>query len=308
MRVHQPGILLTAAGVCLLMTSAHAQPVERDQRIVLNTRVVSVTVVVTDQQGRALSGLDADHFRISDNHVEQQISYFSRDDGPASVGVVFDLSGSMVGGRIALARQALERLVETSHPEDEYFIFGFDSKLRLVTRGSPDRESLFEKLKQIEPRGDTALYDASCEAIETFEQARHRRRALIILSDGEDNQSRLGFRELRRRIIESGVLVYTVMVGSIIPHSPARAILKEMASSSGGRAFFPVNADGLDEAFGRIANEVRRSYSIAYQPSDFVADGSMRRLRVDVKPPHPGIKLAVRARKGYVARGSEAEY
>jgi Ca-activated chloride channel family protein len=308
MRVHQLGIMLTAAEVCLLIACAHAQTVERDQPIVLNTRLVSITVVVTDQQGRALPGLEADHFRVFDNQVEQQISHFSRDDGPASVGVVFDLSGSMLGSRITLARQALERLLETSHPDDEYFIFGFDSKLRLVARGSPERKSLFEELKQIEPRGDTALYDASCEAIETFEQARHRRRALIILSDGEDNQSRLGFRELRRRIIESGVLVYTVMVGSIIPHSPARAILNEMASSSGGRAFFPVNEDGLDEAFGRIANEVRRSYSIAYQPSEFVADGSMHRIKVDVRPPQPGMKIAVRTRKGYVARGSEAEY
>ncbi len=128
------------------------------------------------------------------------------------------------------------------------------------------------------------------------------------LSDGEDNQSRLSFRELRRRIIESGVMVYTVMVGSIIPHSPGRAILNEMASSSGGRAFFPVNENGLDEAFARIANEVRRSYSIAYQPSEFLADGSLHRIKVDVKAPQAGIKLAVRTRKGYIAKGAEAEY
>ncbi len=181
MRVHQFGKLLAAAEVCLLIATAHAQISERDQKIVLNTRLVSMTVVVTDQQGRALSGLEADHFRIYDNQVEQQISHFSRDDGPASVGVVFDLSGSMLGNGIALARQALERLVENSHPDDEYFIFGFDSKLRLVAHGSPERNSLFDELKQIEPRGNTALYDASIQAIDTFEHARHRRRALIIL-------------------------------------------------------------------------------------------------------------------------------
>src|SRR5678815_2222454 len=301
MRVHQLRAVFLAAEVCLLVVYAYAQQSPPDSKVVVNTRLVSVNVAVTDHNGRSVDGLSAANFRIFDNQVEQQITQFSGDDQPASIGVVFDLSGSMCGHRIEVARTAIERLVETSHREDEYFVFGFDSRVRIEFRGARNVASLFNQLKEIEPQGDTALYDATAEALDAFATARYHKRAIIILSDGEDNQSRISLKELRRRIVESGVMVYTVLVGSIIPHATGRAVLDELASSSGGRAFFPVNTDALEATFGRIANEIRRSYNLAFQPTGFEPDGSFHRLRVEMIPPEPNLKLVVRARKGYIA-------
>jgi Ca-activated chloride channel family protein len=307
MRVQQL-VPLIAAEVCLLAACVSAQELSRDQRIVLTTRLVSMNVVVTDQNGRAVDGLREKHFRVFDNHVEQEITQFRNDDGPASIGVVFDLSGSMGGHSIEAAREAFERLVEVSHRDDEYFVFGFNSRVRVEFRGAPDLAVLFEKLKKIEPHGDTALYDTAAEALDAFATSRYQKRAIIILSDGEDNQSRMSLKELRRKIAESGVMVYTVLIGSIIPHGTGRAVLAELAASSGGRAFFPVSTDALESTFGRIANEIRRSYSIAFQPSSFEPDGTFHRIRVEVTPPEAGLKLVVRARKGYAALGSTVQF
>jgi len=301
MRVHQFRAVFLAAEVCFLVVHAYAQQSPPESKVVVNTRLVSVNVAVTDHSGRSVDGLSATNFRIFDNQVEQQISQFSTDDQPASIGVVFDLSGSMRGNRIEVARTAFERLMETSHREDEYFVFGFDSRVRIEFRGARNVASVFNRVKEIEPQGDTALYDATAEALDAFASARYHKRAIIILSDGEDNQSRISLRELRRRIVESGVIVYTVLVGSIIPHATGRAVLAELASSSGGRAFFPVNTDALEATFGRIANEIRRSYNLAFQPTGFEPDGSFHRLRIEVIRPEPNLKSVVRARKGYIA-------
>jgi Ca-activated chloride channel homolog len=159
------------------------------------------------------------------------------------------------------------------------------------------------KFTYARPRGQTALYDAVYLGVEKVTRGAHRKRAVIVISDGEDNSSRHSFGELRRQLQEAGVAVYAVGVSDnwLPKQGVDRETLKRLAEATGGRAFFPDGAAGVSEAFERIALELRHQYSIGYRPSNFAADGRWRRVRVWVTPP-PGVRrLHVRAKEGYFA-------
>jgi Ca-activated chloride channel family protein len=156
-------------------------------------------------------------------------------------------------------------------------------------------------LTEIQPRGHTALFDAVSAGVKHVSQGAHPKRALIVISDGEDNHSRISFDRLKRSLKESDVSVYTILIGPLKPRSNAGVIMDLMASITGGNAFFPSNTDRMDEAFEQIALELRHHYSIGYTPSNFKTDGKWRRVKVQVASPGGSKKLIVRAREGYFA-------
>jgi Ca-activated chloride channel family protein len=277
-----------------------------DQSVIVNTHLVTLTVSVTDARGLHVTGLDRKDFTISDNKVPQQISFFSDDDLPASVAVVFDVSGSMSGKRIATAKEALAEFIKASHPKDEYFLIDFSSQARLLVDRTPDAEVILRKLTFVEPRGQTALYDATHLALNEVARGTRAKRVVLIISDGQDNNSRHTLDEVRRQLRESDVLVYAIGTnpGTMRPDMWGRMALEELASASGGRAFFPRNSTQMDEAFERIALELRQQYSIGYRPSNFISDGKWHRLRVNVSPVRAFGRLSVRSRGGYYARGT----
>lgn len=281
-------------------------PQEADERpVVVNSDLVTLTVTITDGAGRYVTGLDRSAFTLTDNKVRQEVSFFSDADEPASVGVVFDLSGSMSGEKVARAREALARFTETGHPEDEYFLVGCSSDARLLLDRTRDSDALPDKLFLAETKGLTALYDAAYLGLTRVSRGAHPRRALLIISDGQDNHSRYSFRELSRLAKESDVLIYAVGIEGPSPGTEldfyGKMLLAELAGDTGGRAFFPHNGDELQAALDAIAVELRRQYSISYRPSNFTADGKWHRVRVRVTPP-PGVKrLYVRAKEGYYA-------
>jgi Ca-activated chloride channel family protein len=277
-----------------------------DEQIIVNTDLINLTVTVTDQYGRYVSGLDKKAFTVFDGKEEQEITHFSDDDAPVSVGVIFDVSGSMSGEKIRKAREALSRFIDTSHDSDEYFLIAFNSRAQLLLDKTRDGNAVLDKLTYVETRSNTALYDATYLGVEKVQRGAHKKRALLVISDGQDNDSRYTFSEVRRLLKESDVVLYSIgILGGNDPGSSlgleGQGILDELSAVSGGKAFFPNSAPEMDEIFEKIALELRHQYSIGYRPNNFTNDGKWHKIKVKVTPPRGLPKLFVRSREGYYA-------
>ncbi|MBK8810852.1 MAG: VWA domain-containing protein [Acidobacteria bacterium] len=282
------------------------QSVEDKGTVKVRVDLVTLTLTVTDIYGRYVSGLGKNAFSVFDNNVEQEITYFSDTDAPVSLGILFDVSDSMTGTKIGKARNALERFINTSHPNDEYFLIAFNNRAQLLLDRTRDGEAVLKKLTLVNPRNNTALYDACYLGIEKVTRGTHQKKAMLIISDGQDNSSRYNFGEVRRLMKESDVVVYAVgiMDGRDSGSSEGmmgKAFLDELTSVTGGKAFYPETDVEMDEIFERIALELRHQYSIGYTPNDFQTDGKWHKVKVKVKPPRGLPRLTVRGREGYFA-------
>lgn len=271
------------------------------ESIAINTELVSLQISVADKQGHYVSGLGQGSFAVYEDGVRQEISFFSDQDAPAAVGVVLDVSGSMTDKKIMRAREALARFIQTSHEEDEYFLIGFNEHPQLLMEGVRGSEAMLARISGIKPQGSTALYDAVAFSLRQIMRSSLQKRAMIVVSDGEDNRSRLDLGHIRRMLREADVTVYTVLIGPLLPRSNGGAVMDELASASGGKSFFPSNAEKMSEVFEQIALELRRQYSIGYTPSNFVADRKWRRIKVSLTQPCESRSLVVRSRAGYYA-------
>lgn len=272
----------------------------------VKTDLVTLTLTVQDNFGRYVTGLAKEAFSVTDNNQPQDITFFSDADAPISVGILFDVSGSMSGDKINKARKALSRFLLTSHPSDEYFLIAFNSRAQLLLDRSRDADAVLRKLTLIQPKEDTALYDAVYLGIEKVTRGSHQKRALLIISDGQDNASRYNFGEVRRLMRESDVVTYTVGIVGKGDSSSAlgmqgQAFLDEISSVTGGKSFYPESDVEMDEIFERIAIELRHQYTIGYIPKDFEPDGKWRKVKTKVKPPRGYPRLTVRGRDGYYA-------
>ena len=275
-----------------------------DDKLIVNSDLITLTVTVTDNYGRYVSGLDQKAFSIFDEKAAQEIAFFSDDDAPVSVGVIFDVSGSMNGSKIKRAREALGRFIETSQDSDEYFLIGFNTRAQLLLDKTRDGDAVLNKLTYVQPKSQTALYDACYLGVEKVQRGAHPKRALLLISDGQDNSSRYTFTELRRLLKESDVTVYSIGIldGSDAGSSmgmEGQGILDELSSVSGGKAFFPNTEAEMDEIFERIALELRHQYSIGYRPTNFANDGKWHKIKVKVTPPRGLPRLFVRSKEGY---------
>ncbi|MFN0138599.1 MAG: VWA domain-containing protein [Pyrinomonadaceae bacterium] len=308
-RASLPLALVTAfAAVAFAQTPTPTPEVfdDDDSPVRVKTDLVTLTLTVTDPYGRYVSGLGKNAFTINDNGVEQEIAFFSDSDTPVSVGIIFDVSGSMSGQKITKARKALARFISSSHPMDEYFLIAFNSRAQLLMDRTRDGEAVLSKLTLVKPKNNTALYDAVYLGIERVTRGSHQKRALMIISDGQDNASRYNFGEVRRLMKESDVVTYAVgiMDGGDISGSlgmQGQAFLDELTSVTGGKSFYPQTDVEMDEIFERIALELRHQYSIGYTPKDFQPNGKWRKVKVKVKPPRGMPRLTVRGREGYYA-------
>ncbi len=271
----------------------------------IQTDLVTLTLTVADVWGRYVSNLTQKNFTIFENNVEQEISFFSDTDSPASIGVIFDVSGSMGGDKIKRSRKALERFILTSHPSDEYSLIAFSDKVQLLMDRTRDSNAVLDKLSNLRTKGNTALYDAVYLGTANVIRGAYQKRALLIISDGQDNSSRYNVREVRSLLKESDVIIYSVGINGEDAFSregaQGQAYLRELSGVTGGQAFFPGSDVEMDEIFERIALELRHQYSIGYIPKDFNQDGKWRQLKAKVTPPRGMPRLTVRTRVGYYA-------
>ncbi len=298
--------LLAISPVALAQQTSRS-PLPHPDAISINTDLISLTVTVTDERGRFVSGLSKDAFEVFEEQVKQEISHFSSADAPVSVAVVFDLSGSMSEKKLEQAREALRRFIQTSHERDEYALVGFNEQPQLLLDRACDGDALLQRLKGMRASGHTALYDAVAFGLERVSKGFYPKRALVVISDGEDNRSRVTFDRLRKMLRESDAIIYPVGIGGYeLPRQMGEANLKQLAEASGGRAFFPKGAEEMYEAFEQIALELRSQYSIGYAPSNFIADGKWRRVKVRLRWARDERRLKVRSRAGYYAVPGQA--
>jgi len=278
----------------------------RDSRLRIDVNLVQVPMTVTDPLNRLVTGLEKENFVVYDNNVGQTIKYFSSEDAPLSIGVIFDLSGSM-SSKFARARKALTEFLRTSNPQDEFFVVGFNDRPAVIVDYTSDPDDVEARMVMLKPENRTALIDAVYLGIDHLRQAKYERKALLIISDGGDNRSRYTENELRRVVRESDVQIYSIGIfDSYAPTTEEQMgpeLLKDICEMTGGRLFNVGGGDmsDLQDIATRISAELRNRYVIGYTPSEPKHDGNWRKLRVKLVPP-PGLpQLTVHFRQGYYA-------
>jgi len=201
--------VLVSAGVLL---SAQAQQQDSQSfKFRTGVELVNVNATVTDQTGRFVSGLALGDFHVYDDEQLQTVTHFSAERVPVSLGILLDTSGSMDGDKIVAARRALDRFLSLlPDPQDEVFLYRFDNSPQLLEGWTHDKRRISDALGRIQPRGSTAMYDAVVEAVQLVQQGHNRKKAIVIISDGNDTSSRTDIFAVKQLIRETEVLVYAI--------------------------------------------------------------------------------------------------
>jgi Ca-activated chloride channel homolog len=274
--------------------TAKPEPAQND-KIQLQARLVSLTVTVSDTLGRFVTGLQQRHFQIFDDGVKQEISHFSDDDAPLTLGIIYDVSGSM-SDLTSRSFQALRRFFDTSHPDDEYFIVAFNDRARLVQDFTTSPGDIMSRVIYVKAKGSTALYDGVYLGLEKAKQGRHQKKALLIISDGEENSSRYSGRELREMLTESDVPVYSIGVSQFYS---GMGTLQSLSGWSGGMTFAPADEPQTRDIYTRIALMLRHQYVIGFYPTDAASPVDWHKVRIVINAPKGLGRLSLTYRNGY---------
>jgi Ca-activated chloride channel homolog len=276
----------------------------RDARIRVDVNLVIVPATVTDPMNRLVTGLEKENFEVFDNNIGQVIKSFSTQDSPVTIGIIFDLSGSM-SSKFMRARKALSEFLRTSNPQDEFFVVGFNDRPAVIVDYTSDVDDVEARMVMLKPENRTALIDAIYLGVDKLKQAKYERKALLIISDGGDNRSRYTEGELRRVVRESDVQIYAI--GIFDQYAPTTEeqqgpiLLNDICDMTGGRMFRVLDINDLGDIASRISAELRNEYVIGYRPSEVKQDGNWRKLKIRLVPP-PGLPtLTVHNRQGYYA-------
>ncbi|MBV9038298.1 MAG: VWA domain-containing protein, partial [Acidobacteriaceae bacterium] len=209
----------------------------------VNKTLVLINVTVTDPLNRFVTGLEREHFRVFEDKVEQQISEFSSEDAPISIGLVFDTSGSM-GSKLQKSRQAAAEFFKTSNPSDEFFLVQFNDRPELAVPFTTDTDKIQSTLTFTQSKGRTALLDSVYLAMHEMKKAHNPRKALLIISDGGDNSSRYTETEIKNAVREADVQIFAIGIfesmgnrGRTPEEAAGPGLLNEMAEQTGGREY-----------------------------------------------------------------------
>jgi Ca-activated chloride channel homolog len=275
--------------------------------ISVDVDVALFNLTVVDDDGKTVTGLTADNFRIYEDGREQKVKIFQPEDSPATVGLVIDNSGSMVNKRADVVTAALT-FVGASHPDDEMFIVDFNQEAWLALPDSipftGDPSVLRSALLATGADGKTALYDGLALALNHLKDGTLHRKALVLLSDGADNASSATFEEVLRLAEQSSATIYCI--GIYDPYQKDRdpGTLKKLAKLTGGETFFPHRVSDLREIWQRIAGSIRGQYTIGYLPDNTSHDGRYRNVKITAVDKR-GRSLEVRTRSGYLPETSK---
>jgi Ca-activated chloride channel homolog len=276
----------------------HGKPVQVDVDLVL------VNVTVTDDWNRIVTGLDKDNFSVMEGNEKQQVRHFSSEDAPISLGVIFDMSGSM-SDKIEKARAAVIEFFKTANPLDEFFMITFNDRPELRADFTKSVEDVQGKLVYTVPQGSTALLDAIYMGVSKMKDAHNAKKALLIISDGGDNHSRYTENEIKSMVKEADVQMYAIGIFSQSPAQPEEiagpALLGEVTNVTGGRLFTISNPNELADVATKIGIELRNQYVLGYRPNNKAKDGRWRKIKVKLIPPKGLPHLNVYARTGYYA-------
>ncbi len=266
----------------------------------VDSRLVLIPVTVTNASAQPVLGLPKEAFHVFEDGVEQQITHFTNEDAPLSLGIVFDASGSMEH-RLDKSRAAVAQLFRSATSGDEYFVVRFSDYPRLLTGFTSDTDAIESSLAGIQADGWTALLDAISLAVNECRKASTGRKALLIVSDGGDNDSRFTEREVRSMLRESDVLVYAIGILGPLVTERSMKLLSNLAEETGGR-LFPVHGLGdLPEAVDKVSLALHNQYVLGYTPTRADRDGKYRNVLVRVTPPGDASRLHASWRVGYYA-------
>src|SRR5262245_24663818 len=280
------------------------------QTLKVDVDLVLVNATVTDPQNRYVTGLEQEHFQIWEDKIEQQIQYFSSEDVPTSLGIIFDVSGSMKD-KLSVARDAAVTFLKTGNPEDEYFLVEFANQPEVAQDFTTDVGKLQNHLIFTPAKGMTALYDSVYLGLEKLKEGANPKKALLLITDGEDNRSRYTFQNVKEFVKEQDVQIYGIGIvddfnSQLGAGRTGRALIEELSELTGGQAMFPDSVYELEDICTKIAVELKNQYVIGYHSTNGAKDGKWRKLRVKVNPPKGIQRLNVRAKQGYYAPTADA--
>jgi Ca-activated chloride channel family protein len=297
------------------------------QSLRVDVRLINIFATVTDSSGRYVAGLKKDDFVLEEDGIPQEISHFDQDENiPVSVGIIFDTSGSMQD-KLRTAVIAVDQFVRTIHEDDDIFLMTFSGRTGLRQDFTSDRDKLSKALRNIQATGSTALYDALKEGLIKIRSGKHQKRAILLITDGQDTSSSTVFPEIVQRVRESELLVYALGISAttysdpsehvpfnwppILPGTVQRPmrgrrdavdmnVLETLGSESGGRAFLLSDiligaGNNIERVLSEVAAELRSQYSLGFYPKH-PDDGRYHTLRVTTQS-----GLPVRGRRGYTA-------
>jgi Ca-activated chloride channel family protein len=312
------GLLLAFAWqICLGAALAQNPPDSSKQadafRFEVEVNLVNVTATVTDKKGKNVKQLVKDDFELYENGKLQEIAYFSADeDAPLSLAILLDTSGSMVD-KIEEAGDALKHFADAINPQSEICVYDFDSNIRLVQDFTSDRKKIRRILDQLEADGGTAMYDAVSQAVAKLDNGQFPKKAILLITDGNDAGSRKSFDTVREELQSAEVLLYVIGIGhgekGSFGHGSFAGpgdevnekILKAFTGDTGGRTFIVKGAhkvkgvDVIDRAAMDAAADLYYQYVLSYVSSSDAETGKLRKIKVKVKKKG----LRVRARRGY---------
>jgi Ca-activated chloride channel homolog len=273
-----------------------------NERIRVDVNLVLVPVTVSDPLNRLVTGLEKQDFSLFENNAQQEIRSFSSEDAPVSIGIIFDLSGSMAD-KINRARNSIIEFLHTANPQDEFFVIGFNDRPELIEDFTSDVSNIEARLATVQPGHRTALLDAIYFGLNKMKHARNERKALLVVSDGGDNRSRYTEGEVRSMVRESDVQIYSI--GIFDAYAPTREeqvgplLLHDVSDETGGQMFQVDDIADMGDIASKISAELRNQYVIGFKPGDAKRDGKWRKLKVKLTPPAGLPQLTVHARTGY---------
>ncbi len=282
------------------------RPMQADEptRIQVDVTRVSLLFTVTDRKGRFVTDLTKDDFDVIETKKPQSILEFNAEsDLPLRLGILIDTSNS-VRDRFKFEQEAASEFIKnTIHAnQDKAMLVSFDTKAELVSDLIGDTEKLDKAIRALRPGGGTALYDAvyfACRDKLSQDQPRHKfRRAIVIVSDGDDNQSQYTRDQALEMAQKADVVIYAISTNISKIETDGDKVLKYFTAETGGRAFFPFKVEDLEQSFENIANELRHQYNISYRPEPMKTDGLFHAVDVKVKNRKD---LVIHVRKGYYA-------
>jgi Ca-activated chloride channel family protein len=273
----------------------------------VDSSLVLIPVQVTTPGGTSVTSLSQDNFELFEEGVEQKITHFSQEDGPISVGLLFDSSGSM-RNKVLQSSEAAAAFLRTANSDDEFFLVEFGDRPKLAVPFTSDADAIFRRILHNKPLGRTSLLDAILMSLVEMKHARNTRKAIVILSDGGDNSSHYTPRQIRNALLESDLQVYAI--GIFDRNPPHRQpeeerngpqLLDDLAEQTGGRLYPIENLDDLGYTSARISRDLRSQYVLGYSPSNQTRDAKYRRVRLKVISPEGTPSLRTYYRRGYYA-------
>ena len=296
-----------AAGAQQALAPATQKPEVLDDpgtRIILDVTRVNMLFTVTDKKGRFVTDLARDDFQVFENKNPQSIVEFTAEtDLPLRLGILIDTSNS-IRERFKFEQEAATSFIQSvvHQGRDKAMVVSFDTSAELIADLTDDTEKLQQAIRSLRPGGGTALFDAiyfACRDKLSKDQPRHKfRRAIVIVSDGDDNQSQVTRDQALEMAQKADVVIYAISTNVVRGETDGDKILKYLTTETGGQAFFPFKVEDLEQSFENIANELRHQYNVFYRPEPLNADGKYHTVDLKVK----GRKdLVVRCRKGYYA-------